>query len=477
MKISYNWLKWYIPEAPEAEKLADIFTYHVAEVESVEKKGDDTIFDIKILPNRAHDLLSHHGIAREVASLLGISYNDPIPKYKIPESKSTKLQIKIESKNCRRYMGRIVRNIKVGPSPDWVVGHLESIGQRSINNVVDGANITMYDCGQPIHCFDLDKLAEEGLIVRQAKDGEEMITLDNKEVKLRTTDLIIADSRNVLGLAGIKGGKIPEVDINTRNIVIEVANFDPISTRKSARGHNILTDAGKRFENEPSPELCSFAMTEMSGLLVEYGIGEFEDVVDVYPEKQKMQKLSFSADKISKILGEDVSVKEIEEILKRYNFEYKEKVGEFEMTVPPMRLDLTLEEDIAEEVGRILGYEKVKPKISKISFKPKVNETHEKIQKTRRALLAQGYSEVMTYVFREKGVVEVLASASDKKFMRTNLSDGLKEGLKLNTSNAPLLGLQEVKIFEIGTVWNPKEEIHIVYNEKNKIVEKKLNEY
>src|SRR3989338_6279457 len=129
MLISYNWLKWYIPEAPEAEKLADVITYHLAEVESSEKKGGDTIFDVKILPNRAHDLLSHMGVARELASLLDIKYTDPEPKYKIPESRPTNLKIEIESEKCRRYMGRVVRNVKVGPSPEWVVKHLESVGQ------------------------------------------------------------------------------------------------------------------------------------------------------------------------------------------------------------------------------------------------------------------------------------------------------------------------------------------------------------
>ena len=160
MKISYNWLKWYIPEVPEADKLTDIFNYHLCEMESLDKLPDgDTVFDIKVLPDRAHDLLSHQGVAHELASLLNIKFVDPTPKFKIPESKPTKLQIKIETNRCRRYMGRIVRNVKIGPSPEWVVRHLASIGQRSINNVVDASNIVMYDCGQPTHCFDLGKSA------------------------------------------------------------------------------------------------------------------------------------------------------------------------------------------------------------------------------------------------------------------------------------------------------------------------------
>ncbi|MDR3519613.1 MAG: phenylalanine--tRNA ligase subunit beta [Candidatus Pacebacteria bacterium] len=479
MNISYNWLKWYIPEAPEAEKLVDIFNYHLCEVESLEKKSDgDIIFDIKVLPNRAHDLLSHQGVARELASLLNIKFVDPTPKYKIPESKLTNLKIEIESDKCRRYMGRIIRNVKVGPSPEWVVKHLESVGQRSINNMVDAANIVMFDCGQPTHVFDLDKVSEK-LVARMAKDSEKMTTLDNKDCKLETSHLVIADAKNVLAVAGIKGGKIAEVNNDTKNIILEVANFDPTSVRKTAQALNIVTDAKKRFENDLSPELGSYAMLEFSALILEMcPLASFEDVVDVYPKKQEVKKLSFSVDKISKILGVGISIDEIKNILKKYNFEYSEDRGSFEITVPPMRLDLVIEEDMAEEVGRILGYDKVKGNIPKINFKPKVNETYSKILWARHKLLNDGYSEVMNTSFSNKGEVSVLASASDKNFLRTNLSDGLKESVKLNQANAPLLGVEQAKVFEIGTVFKKSgEEMHIAFGNKKEVKEMTLNEF
>ena len=386
MKISYNWLKWYIPEVPSPEKLTDIFNYHLCEMESLEKLPDgDVVFDLKILPNRAHDLLSHQGVARELASLLNIKFIDPTPKYKIPsppygggvpKGRGGDLKIKIESNKCRRYMGRIIGNVKVGPSPEWVVKHLESIGQRSINNIVDAANIVMFDCGQPTHCFDADK-TENMIITREAKDGEEMTTLDSKEVKFKNSNMVIADNKNVLAIAGIKGGKIAEVDQNTKNIILECANFDPVSVRKTAQALNIVTDAKKRFENDLSPELAPYAMRELSALILEMcPEAIFEDVVDVYQQKQEEKKLSFSVEKISKILGLKVSVAEVEDILKRYNFKYeflpllnKERVGVrsgdcFEIIVPSLRLDLVIEEDMAEEIGRIIGYDKVKGKNS-----------------------------------------------------------------------------------------------------------------
>lgn len=477
MKISNNWLKAYIPEISEPEKLWDIFTYHLCEVESMEKMGNDTIFDINILPNRAHDLLSHQGVARELASLLNINFIDPTSKYKIPKSNPTNLKIEVESDKCRRYMGRVIKNIKVGPSPEWVVKHLASIGQRSINNMVDAANIVMFDCGQPTHVFDLNKIKEK-LVIRQAQDGENMTTLDNKECKFKSSDLVIADASRVLAVAGVKGGKLAEVDNNTKDIILEVANFDPTSVRKTAQALNLFTDAKKRFENDLSPELGSFAMLELSALIAEMcPEATFEDIVDVYPEKQPERKLSFRIEKIISILGMLVSVEQVKEILERYHFSYIEKEGIFEIIVPPLRLDLMIEEDMAEEIGRILGYDKVKGKIPKIDFKPKLSEVYQKILEIRHKLIADGYSEIMTTSFRSEGKVSVLASASDKNFLRTNLADGLKESLKLNKANAPLLGMNEIKIFEIGTVWNPNEEMHVAYNEKDKIIEKNLHEY
>lgn len=478
MKISYKWLKWYVPEIPPKEELINIFNYHLTEVDGIDElPNGDFVFDIKILPNRAHDLLSHQGMARELASLLNIKYVDPTPQYKIESPKPTDLRINVESDKCRRYMGRIVRNVKIGPSQDWVVEHLGSVGQRSINNAVDAANIVMFDCGQPIHCFDFDKVSG-ALIIREAKEGEEMVTLDNKLVKLKSGDLVIADEKNILALAGIKGGKVAEVDENTKNIIIEVANFDPTSIRKTAQRVGIFTDARKRFENDLSPTLCAFAMLEMSALLSGYEFNDIEELEDVYTHKQELQKLKFSANKVARILGEEVTVSKISEILSRYNIEHTESGGEFEIIVPAMRLDLNLEEDVAEEIGRILGYDKIKPVIPDINFKPRVNETFAKLSWARNKLLEEGYSEVMTYAFVSKGDVEVLASASDKNFLRTNLSDGLAESIKLNTVNLPLLDNALAKVFEIGTVFvGGKEEIHVVYGDRKNITEISLEEF
>jgi len=476
MKVSYNRLKEYVSALPEVKKLEEIFTYHLCEVEGIEKIGEDTVFDLNILPNRAHDLLSHFGIAKELASLLSLSFVDPRASIKLPKPKETKLEIKIETDKCRRYLGRIIKGVKVGPSPEWMKKYLEALGQRSINNIVDTANIIMYDLGQPTHAFDLDKLASEKIIVRKAKKEEKMTTLDGKDVLFTAEDMLITDKKNILAIAGVKGGKIAEVDNSTKNIVLEVASFDPASVRKTAQRLNIFTDARKRFENDLSPELGDSAMREFSALILEVSPGAtLEEVVDVYPEKQKERTLVFSPERISKILGVLVSQTEIEEILKKYNFSFKK---DFEIIIPPLRLDLETEEDLAEEIGRVLGYEKVVPKKPEINFVPRLSKIQSKINWAREKLLNEGYSEVMTYVFAERGEREVLKSASDKKFLRANLSDGLKESLKLNQLNAPLLGVTLARVFEIGTVFlKEREEIRVAFGEQKKITEISLEEF
>ncbi len=487
MKISYNWLKWYVPEIPEPNRLADLFTYHICEVESVEKLLDgDHVFDLGILPNRAHDLLSHHGVARELAGLLGIKFNDPTPMYKVPASTPTSLKVEINSESCRRYSARIVRNVKIGPSPEWVVKHLESIGQRSINNIVDATNIVMYDSGQPAHAYDLKQIADSGkgiakIQIKNAKEGEDLKVVGREGItaKLKSTDMIIADGSKTLALAGVKGGFDSGISDTTIDIVLEVANFDPIAVRKTARRLGLLSDSAKRFENDLSPEHTEFGMIELSGLIMEImPDAVFEDIVDVYPKKQEERKLEFKSSYINNLLGIEIPANEMEDILKRYNFEYKKEEDNYSLITPPLRLDLLERQDMAEEIGRVYGYDKVKPKLSKINFTPQDHPVYGKISEARRALVDTGYREVMTYVFTEKGEVEVEASASDKNFLRTNLSDGLKKSYELNKLNAPLLGLDEIKIFEIGTVFSKdSEEMRVAWVNKKEIKEVSLDSF
>jgi phenylalanyl-tRNA synthetase beta chain len=478
MKISYNWLQNYFDgKLPEPEAISEGIIFHSFEVDEVEKKGDDTIFDIKILPDRAHDCLSHFGIAKEVSLIFDLKIIDK--DYKKFESNPTKLKIQIEDEKCLRYMGRVVRNIKVGESPSWLKEKLNAIGQKSINNIVDAANFVMFDLGQPIHAFDLDKLESERLIIRNAKVGEKLTTLDKKEIKLDDSILVIADEKDPLAIAGIKGGTKAEVTLYSKNIVIEVANFNAITTRKTAKKINIQTDAVKRYENEITPELCSIAMDAITDMIYALAKGEVEDIVDVYPNKVLQNTISISALYINKRLGSDFSKEEIEGVWNKLNFIYRELEGEYKIEVPFLRADLIGPHDLTEEVIRILGYDRLIEKLPEFTKEnPSTDNTYLKLLLVRNNLLSLGYGEVMTYVFRDKGEVEVLASATGKNFLRTNLSDGLKESIKLNTLNLPLLDLKEVKVFEIGTVFTiGREEMHVAYGDKKNVTEMNVDDF
>lgn len=481
MLISYNWLQNYFEEKlPDPEKISDGLIFHSFEVEDIKKIEDDNIFDIKILPDRAHDCLSHFGIAKEISAIFDLKMKDK--EYKIFDSKETKLEIKIEDDKCLRYMGRIIRNVKVGSSPPWLVEKLESIGQKSINNIVDMANFVMFDLGQPIHAFDLDKMSSKEQVVsikvRKGKVGEKITTLDRKEINLDESILVIADDKDPLAIAGIKGGTKAEVDQDTKNIVIEVANFNSTTTRKTAKRINIQTDAVKRYENEISPELCSLVMDEISQVIFSSSGGEVEDIVDVYPKKQEDRYISVDVNYINKRLGSSFTKEEILGVWDKLKFIYEIKDNNFKVKVPDLRLDLTGPHDLVEEVIRMLGYDSLEEKLPDIKKEEKINEEYSNMINARQKLLSDGYSEVMTYVFRDSGEVEVLASASDKKFLRNNLTDGLKESIKLNILNLPLLDMKEIKVFEIGTVFKKdKEEMHVAYGDKKNIIEMSLLEF
>ncbi len=477
MKISYNWLQDYFEEKlPNPEEIKEGIIFHSFEVEEIIKVGNDTVFDVKVLPDRAHDCLSHWGIAKEISAIFDLKIAEKnLDKF---DSKPTELQIDLADPKCLRYMGRIIKNVKVSESPDWLKEKLNSIGQKSINNIVDIANFVMFDLGNPIHAFDLDKLASPKIIIRNGKEGENITTLDKKEINLDDSILVIADEEGPLAIAGIKGGTKAEVDVNTKNIVIEVANFNPTTTRRTAKKINILTDAVKRYENEISPELCSVVMDEITSLIYDVCGGEIFDVVDVYPNKKEERTVNITLDYINKRLGSNFSREQVQSVWDKLNFVYKIKDDVYEINVPYLRLDLIGPHDLTEEVIRILGYDKLGEILPEIKTEKRLNKDYCETLLARNKLLSDGYGEVMTYVFRDKGDIEVLASANGKNFLRNNISDGLRESINLNILNIPLLNLKEIKIFEIGTVFlKDKEEMRVAYGDKKNITEVSVEDF
>ncbi len=304
------------------------------EVESVEKKKGDYIIDINITPNRAHDCLSHEGVAREIGALLGIktvrdlSYGrisrPPAGGYRsgrrqVPNRLSVEVK---EPVLCRRYAGAMIDGVKVKPSPKWLKDGLEMIGQKPINNVVDILNFVMFDIGQPMHAFDADKV-KGGIVVRKAKMGEKITTLDNKEIELDESILIIADDNGPLSLAGIKGGKRAEVYSGTKNIILEAANFDPVNIRKTSHRTGIRNDSSVRFENEITLELAGRALNKAMDLILKETGGQNTAEGDFYPRKANKYKLGIHPKDIASLLGVDVPEKDIIKILESLGFEIK----------------------------------------------------------------------------------------------------------------------------------------------------------
>ncbi len=467
MKISYNWLQHYIEqELPIPEKLAEVITSHVWEVEEVEQDEvrNDYVLDIKVLPDRAHDALSHYGVAREVAGILGFTLKDifasskhyPVFRFSLGQEVllPATCSVTISTPQCVRYETRKIANVTVGESPKWLKEKLEAIGQRSINNIVDATNYVLLATGQPTHVFDGDKTSGN-FELRMARAGELMTTLDAKECILDESMMVVAEKEGVvLALAGIKGGVHAQTTNETKNILLDVAKFNAESVRKTEKKLVIATDASKRFENEISPLLINDAMEMLTGIICSIAGGQVEEKVisgSVLPDSKK--QITISLDYINKLLGTELSLADIANVLSSYKYEYLEEESSFTVFVPSYRLDLNFDYDLVDEIGRVIGYEKVLPTSPSFSELVSDNSDFTNSSLIRNYLLTNGYSETITYSFRKKGDVEMYGGIKGKSALRTNILDGLKESFEVNKLNSALLDNEEIKIFEIGSIF------------------------
>ena len=453
MIFSYNWLQSYFREKlPTPEKLAEILTMHSFENEYIEKKGNDYILSIDVLPDRAGDCFSHNGIAREISVLLNkkITY----PKIKTKEILKDSILIDIEnSDDCLRYTALIIKNVKIEESPKWLKERLEVCGINSINNIVDITNYVMLETGQPMHVFDYDKISG-GIITRKAKKGEKISLLGGKECILDENVLIIADEEVPLAIAGIKGGKKAEITNETKNIVLESANFNHKLISTTARRLNIRTDASLRFEQNIDPNLTSYAIDRAASLI---GLPS-SSKIDVYKKKLKPWNIKINIDEINKTLGIDIPKKEVEKILKNLGFIVKENMV---IEVPTYRQDVTIPENITEEVGRIYGYDKIPLTLPYFSEPAKINYDIFWRNKAKDIMKELGYSEVFGYSFigdQEKDdfnltVREIINPVSSYyKYLRPTIIPQL-----INFTKENLKYFNKVKIFELGKVFDKRE--------------------
>ncbi|MFA6158442.1 MAG: phenylalanine--tRNA ligase subunit beta [Candidatus Paceibacterota bacterium] len=458
MKVSYAWLQTYIKEKlPEPSDLEGLFSAHAFEVEGTETVGNDTVFDIKVLPDRSHYALSHRGIAREAAALARLTLTPEEGAEVIVNSAVYLPGVKIETDLCRRYIARRIDNVKVGESPAWLKEHLEAIGARSINSIVDATNFVMFALGQPLHAFDANKV-QGAIVARVARADEKITILDGREVALLESDVVIADDDGPLAIAGVKGGKRAEVTASTVSIILESANFDPTSVRKTSTRANLRNDSSKRFENEITPELAGEAMQRVTALILGLCAGSGAGAAaDVYPHPAQRRTIIVDAPYVNAVTGLSLSAADMSDILTRLQCEVK-VAGDSLSIIPPFdRLDLVIPEDIADEIVRVYGYDKLGSKETPIITPVAIDAAFFWAEKAKNILVPLGFSEVMLYSLVPKGAFEIAYPlASDKSALRERISLKLSDSLTFNARNAELLGLETVRIFEIGKVF-PKE--------------------
>lgn len=476
MKVVHEWLKDYVGDTiPTPAEVEELLTFHAFEIEGVEEVGEHTVIDVDVLPNRSSDCLSHRGIAREIAALTDVSLaNDPLREVpELPQLDTISVAIE-DAADCPRFTGALIEGLEVGESPAWLKARLEALGQRSINNIVDATNYVMYAIGQPLHAYDADLFPQvDGqwqFAVRRAQEGETISLLpegaatEERVVELRGDELLIVDasSNTPIGLAGVKGGSYAGVHEGTTRIIVEAAHFDPVVVRKTARRLGIVIDASKRFENEPSRELPLYAQREIATLIEQIADGTLVGVTDVYPEPYTPVSVNVSIERTNALLGVQLGADEVTSILRRLGFEIVEAAGDADvLTVlaPWERTDIQIEEDVIEEVGRVYGLEHIESVVPDAVPLPEVNPYQYYSERIRQLLLGEGFSEVITSTFRKKDKIQLQnALASDKSYVRSKLSRNLEEALERNIGHTDLLGISDVRLFEIGTVFQKGED-------------------
>jgi phenylalanyl-tRNA synthetase beta chain len=473
MKVVHSWLKDYLGDSlPTPEKVEELLTFHSFEVDGVEEVEEETVIDVSVLPNRASDCLCHRGIAREISSLLGTTLvHDPLATK--PELLRTdKISIEIEDKTqCPRFSASLITGIEVKESPAWLQKRLRALGVRSINNIVDATNYVMYSIGEPVHAYDADLFKQsEGkwhFVIKNAKAGESVSLLaeggkdEDRIVELTGTELLIVDGATdtPIGLAGVKGGRYAGVHAQTKNIIIEAAHFNPITTRKTARRLGIVIDASKRFENEPSRGLIPYAQAEIIKLITDIAGGVFEGIADVYLEEKPNPAVVVSVVKTNALLGLSLTPDKMENILKRIGVHVVSiDTDSFTVIGPWERNDLTIAEDFIEEIGRIHGLHHIQSVVPEKVPLTEINARQYYTEIIRQELIQNGFSEVITSSFTNKADIQLQnALATDKSYVRNNLSKNLHTVLDANFTHTDLLGVTDIRVSEIGTVFDKTE--------------------
>jgi phenylalanyl-tRNA synthetase beta chain len=428
----------------------------------------DVIFEIAVTPNRP-DALSHVGVARDLSAIFNRELH--LPEIDLKESKIKANEIAsveiIDQKNCPRYSAKVVLNVQIKESPEWLKNRLAKIGLRPINNVVDVTNFILHELGQPLHAFDLDLLEGKKIIVKSTEQEKEFVTLDSKVRKLPQNTLMICDAKREVAIAGIMGGENSEINPSTKNILIESAYFNPSSIRRTSKALQLSTDSSYRFERGTDPSLTKYAAERAAQLISELAGGEVaEGIIDIYPKIIERKEITLRYSRVTKILGYEISKEKIHQILSRLGLALKDlDENSLLVSVPTFRPDIEREIDLIEEIARINGYDNI-PLVPKINITLEKKVDQQKFEDDVRNIISSfGFYEMINnpleseWEARLTGNPIFLANpqSAEMSCLRTSLFAGGLNSVKRNLN----FGIRNMMLFEIGNVFKKKSDSSI----------------
>jgi phenylalanyl-tRNA synthetase beta chain len=470
VRFSHAWLLEHVALEEPPEEIGRRLTGAGLPLDGIERRDPadprSAVYDFDILTNRP-DCMSHVGLAREAAALFGRPLEAPAPRLPAggPATDSV-VSIAIEEPDlCRRYSARGLMGVAVAESPRWLRSRLESIGQRPINNVVDATNFVLWELGQPLHPFDLDQVAGRRIIVRRARPGETLVTLDGVTRRLEPDMLVIADARGPIAVAGIMGGKASEIGPSTRNVLLESAWFDPKSVRRTSKTLGLHTEASHRFERGSDPEATVRALDQAAALIVELAGGRPTDPpVDQHPSPEAPRRVPLRPERVPALLGYDPGKEAMRSSLAALGFQVDERdAARWQVGVPSFRRDVEREVDLIEEVARHRGYEAIPSRLPLLPDDSGGRSADDRLDgRIRAALLAAGLSEAINFSMGDRDEMLALAAGhepipienplqSQAAYLRTSLLPGLLRNLAHNLNH----GATRCHLFEIGRVFSP----------------------
>ncbi len=477
MKILYNWLKELVDVAAPADEVRQRLSAAGVVVDTVEDSPAGPRLDVDLTTNRP-DCMGHYGIARELAAIYRVPLKPVQPKLKeIATKAESATRVDIECPDlCGRFTARVIRGVKVQPSPEWLKQRLEALGVNSINNVVDATNYVMLELGHPLHAFDMDTLAEQRIVVRRARRDEKMRTLDGTERALTSEMCMVCDAKKATGVGGVMGGAETEIGFDTKNVLLECAWFEPVSIRRTARALGLRTEASTRFERGMDPEMAELASRRCAGLIQQLGGGEIlSGVVDVYPRKPQREKIELTRREILRVMGADVPDADVQATLGALGFEPSRTdegrgsknslMATWACRRPTWRHDVTREIDLVEEVARHYGYDRFPARLPP-ARQAAARAPHAAAEDAlRERLVGLGYQEMISIplvdpaddaLFREgapaaAGDTVVIGNplASDASQMRTSGLVNMLHALEWNINR----GQHNARLFEVGRTY------------------------